>query len=569
MAAKGVAAVLVVLVAVAGGAAIVATRSEDSPPPSSGRSPQPVEDTSPSSAAPIPEDAYLRRACKMPDEWIRYIRRGWDPGAARDQDLVVVPKSDNYIGSLINASHSGPYDFLQEVPLVAYGPGFIEPKGRITLDREVTVADIAPTLAKLMGMEFDVATSRPIDEILRSTEERPKMIFVGVIDGGGWNALEQWPDAWPELKSIMEKGATIDNAVVGSSPSITPAVHSNISTGTWPRYHGVTAIVVRGPDGELGGAFAEKATDNVTAHIVPDASLRRPTINDLWDESNANEPLIGGVIPGNYPLGMLSLGSVYPGGDKDILMAQGFADEGWITQSDYYSLPDYLNDQAGDRTPYTDALDRADGAADQRWRGHQISPFYATPAYAPWQTEGAKVVMEGEGFGEDDLTDLFWINYKSPDAAGHLWNVLGPEQEDVLGSVDAAIGDTVDWLEENVGRDNFVFILTADHGQTPIDGDGWAIDRSELVQDINARCGQGVLEQTSASSFFMDREGMRENGTESEEISSFLVDYRIQDNVPDGEEIPAGYEGRERETIFEAVFPGRRIDEVAACTEGD
>ena len=567
MARKAIAALLIGLVAVAGGAVLLVSRSDDAPGPVSPADPRPEEDEA-SSAAPIPKDAYLRRACKMPDEWIRYIRRGWDPGAARDHDLVVVPKSDNYMGSPINASHSGPYDFLQEVPLVAYGPGFIKPTGRITLDREVTVADIAPTVAKLMGMEFDPATSRPINEILRPTEGRPKMIFVGVIDGGGWNVLEQWPDAWPELKSIMEAGATVDNAVVGSSPSITPAVHTNISTGTWPRYHGVTAIVVRGPDGELGGAFAAKATDNVTAHIVPDASLRRPTINDLWDESNGNRPLIGGVIPGNYPLGMLSLGEAHPGGDKDILMAQGFGDEGWITQPKYYSLPDYLNEQAGDRTPYIDALDRADGAADQQWRGHEISPFYASPAYAPWQTAGTKVVLEGEGFGADDMTDLFWINYKSPDAAGHLWNMLGPEQEDVLASVDAAIGDTVSWLEENVGRDEFVFLLTADHGQTPIDGGGWAIDRSELVQDINARFGQGVLEQTSASSFFMDRDGMRASDTDSEEISSFLVDYRIQDNVPDGEDIPAGYEGREKETIFEAVFPGRRIDEVAACTEG-
>lgn len=565
MAPKGIAAVLVGLLAAAGAVGLLASRSDDAPG-TPVATPQATEDVA-SSGPPIPKDAYLRRACKMPPEWMRYIRRGWDPGPARDHDLVVVPKTDNYMGSPINASHSGPYDFLQEVPIVAYGPGFIKPTGRMTLDREVTVTDIAPTLAQLMGMELDLAASRPIDEILRPVEGRPKMIFVGVIDGGGWNLLQQWPDAWPELKSIMERGATIDNAVVGSSPSITPAVHTNISTGTWPRYHGVTAIVVRGPSGRIGGAFSAKANDNATPRILPDASLRRPTINDLWDKRNGNRPLVGGVIPGNYPLGMLSLGTAHPGGDKDILMAQGFIEEGWTTQPKYYSLPDYVNERAGDTTPYIDALDRADGAADQRWRGHEINPFYASPAYAPWQTEGVKTVLEGEGFGADNLTDLFWINYKSPDAAGHLWNMLAPEQEDVLASVDAAIGDTVRWLEENVGRENFVFVLTADHGQTPIDGSGWAISRPELIQDVNARFGNGVLEQTSASSFFMDRAGMRENGTNSEEISSFLVDYRIEDNVPEGEEITEGFEERRREAIFEAVFPGRRIDEVAACTE--
>jgi len=27
-----------------------------------------------------------------------------------------------------------------------------------------------------------------------------------VIDGGGWNVLRQWPDAWPNLKCLMREG---------------------------------------------------------------------------------------------------------------------------------------------------------------------------------------------------------------------------------------------------------------------------------------------------------------------------------------------------------------------------
>ena len=41
-------------------------------------------------------------------------------------------------------------------------------------------------------------------------------------------------------------------------------------------------------------------------------------------------------------------------------------------------------------------------------------------------------IFEEEGFGQDDITDLFYVNYKTPDRAGHSWRLDAPEQHDAI-----------------------------------------------------------------------------------------------------------------------------------------
>jgi hypothetical protein len=168
---------------------------------------------------------------------------------------------------------------------------------------------------------------------------------------------------------------------------------------------------------------------------------------------------------------------------------------------------------------------------------------------------------------------LFYLNYKSPDAAGHKWNMIAPEQGDVVEAVDEALGDMVAWLDSNIGRGEYVMAITADHGQTPLEAGGWPILRDEVVADINARFqveeGPGIIQRTSAASFFSNPQSMAANGTTPEEVSSFLSRYTIGDNIPEGDEPPEGFADRTDERLFDAVFPGRKLGKVVRCTGAD
>ena len=565
-------AVLLVGGLVALAAAIVDPNDERTAPdtPSEGQNP---DDNGDRPDDPLSKKAYLRSACKLPARWVERIHRGWTTGRSRDSDLLIVPKPPNYMGSFINTSHSGAYDFLQDVPLVLYGPGFIRSVGSVDVGREVTIADLAPTYAELMQFEGwpDRRQSQALSEVLEDTDATPKVIFTAVIDGGGWNVFRHWDDRHPNLTSIIERGASIEGATVGSSPSITPATHTNISTGVFPRNHGVTAIAVRADDGRIVGSFSEQAGNPGYRVMDPRVSLRATTIADLWDRSVGNRAKIGMLSSGNLMLGMVGHGAALEGGDKDIVAIK--AGESWGTNEEFYSLPSYVNTEVGGPEGDVDAVDRADGEADGQWQGHDVAPLDGSPAFPPWENRVVQALLKGEGFGSDETTDLFYLNYKSPDAAGHTWNMIAPEQGDVIEAVDEALSAMVAWLDSNIGRGEYVMAITADHGQTPLEVGGWPILRSEVVNDIDARFkrdeSSGIIQRTSASSFFSDSEGMAANGTTPEEVSSFLSRYTIGENIPEGDEVPEGFSDRTDERIFDAVFPGRKLDKVVACTGAD
>lgn len=473
------------------------------------------------------------------------------------------------MGSFGGTSHSGPYPYLQRVPLVFFGPGFVRSMGELRLSREVTVADIAATQAQLLGSDFPQRDSIPITELLRPHAGRPDLIVTVTIDGGGWNVLNRWPNSWPVLRHLMERGASVVPAIGGSSPSVTPAIHTNISTGTFPRVHGITGITIRRDDGSLDGAYSDRSGG--TFPLTPSDNLRVTTLPDIWDQVTDNEALVGLIGSGPFVIGLVGHGSSMEGGDKDIvgLLARNGS---WSSDRDFYRLPPYVN--SGDPiSAFVGRLDREDGSLDNRWLDHDLDEIgpWATPAAAPWQTGTAKAILEREGFGKDRVTDLFYLHYKSPDHAGHEWNMINPEVGQVIHSVDSGIGELVEWLNERIGRNRYLLVVTADHGQTPLDAGGWPISVTQLIADINERFDsvlndRSLISESAPTSLFLDRAELKTNEITSDDIARFLTTYTIGENNIETT-LRAGYRAEDR--IFAAVTPGWHLPAVMRCAGVD
>ena len=105
---------------------------------------EPVRDSaSPTeSAPPADPESWLKASCKAPERHIELIQRGYYPG--RSPDVTMTPKEPNLFATEVGTTHSGPWPYLVDVPLVFYGPGLIEPKGEV--DTPATIADVAPTV---------------------------------------------------------------------------------------------------------------------------------------------------------------------------------------------------------------------------------------------------------------------------------------------------------------------------------------------------------------------------------------------------------------------------------------
>ena len=503
---------------------------------------------------------WLERACSLAPEIVKRIRRDLFPG--RSPELIAVPQEPNYFGGVIGTSHSGPWDYVQEVPLVFYGRKHIRSQGRIEVEHEPTLADLAPTLAELLGTEFpDGRPGKVISDALRPGAGRPSLVVVVVWDGGGMNTLRAFPGAWPNLRRLMHSGTWI-KATVGSSPSVTPPSHANIGTGAFPSDHGIVDIDIRSGDDTID-SFENGSPEH----------LEIPTLADLYDVTTGNQALVGMFGTNAWHYGMMSRGSHHPGGDKDIAALVATDGSKLVSHRQWFSFPSYLNG-AGDFDAAIEATDLEDGQLDSLWMGNDVlSDTYdakQTPALAIYTTEVLKALLKREGFGRDEVADLFFVNYKPIDLVGHRWNMLSPEGKSILRHSDEELGKLEAFLNRLVGRGSWVMAVTADHGQTPTANEttAWPIDMDELSADIADRFGvapKELFDRTRPGHFWLDAPTMEKAGIKARNIANFISDYRLKANTSTSRPLTERYAKRTDERLFSGAWPSRFTDDVWAC----
>lgn len=550
---------------------VMAACTSDPPATSTGEPPEPTEPPKGAVFTPPPLDGvtepakgWFEASCAVDLEEMRRVRRGFAPG--RSPEVMLLPREPNFVGGPIATSHSGPWEYLQRVPLVMYGPGFIREQGPVELDREVTLADLAPTYAELLGTEWPAEKpGRSISEALVPADERPtppRLILTVVWDGGGWNVLDAWPGTWPTLARLRAAGTSVEGAIVGSSPSVTPSIHTTIGTGAFPKQHGIVGIYLRGPDGNIVSSFPAQ-----TGRLI-----EVTTLADDFDRSLNNEPKVAMVGFKGWHLGMIGHGAEIEGGDRDHAVIINLSEQ--LTANETaYEMPEYLRSTPGLKRDLR-TVDLDDGKLDNTWMGHEIlnSPRERrdTPAWILYQTRLLDRLIARGDYGADDIPDLIYTNYKQIDEAGHNWNMLSREMPEEIRYSDAALDDLIEILDREVGEGQWVLSLTADHGQAP-DPDiakGWPIAVIPFGVDLAAEFGleaDELVEKTSPVGIWLRQDTMEANGITLEQIADFAIGYRLADNVPEDGNVPEAYADRAREPIFEAAFPAPAMGRVWAC----
>jgi len=514
---------------------------------------------------PDPRPALEAMSSDLGSEYLELVTRSYNAERLGDLQLLVTPySSSNYAQESLSlapndprSSHAVTWMYGERVPIVVWSPGRIEPQDHV---ERVTLADLASTTARLIGFdEFRAADGVPLPGIPSVTPPvQPGVVVTLVIDGGGWNVLRRWPDAWPNLKRLMREGATYRNAISGSFPAVTAATHATIGTGAFPRTHGITGHNVRRGGGPVK-AWGE-------AGNIDPSFLLEPTLADRWTESTENRAWVGEIGYQVWHVGMLGRGG-RPMGDAPVGV---YWDEdgggGWHPHHpELYRLP---------RT--TPGLERLD----------ELSAGFEPPAPSPYDPTGKKAMccfppvvhyqgdliratFDSEPIGQDEVADLLYLNFKAPDYAGHVYNMDDPRQAEVLGAVDDEIGRLADLISERFGDGRGVLIVTADHGQCPeIDANGGVrIDPIQLEEDLNAEFGTsvfGLVQMVAPSEVYLNPKALTDSGLSAEDVAAFLADYRYGDNIGPYIRPAAVRRDRLHERSFAAVLPVSYIGELAS-----
>jgi arylsulfatase A-like enzyme len=102
---------------------------------------------------------------------------------------------------------------------------------------------------------------------------------------------------------------------------------------------------------------------------------------------------------------------------------------------------------------------------DKAYKELRYSPYGNTLT-----VDFAKAVIENEGMGKDDITDVLAVSFSSPDYIGHKFGVNSVEVEDTYLRLDIELGKFLDYLDNKIGKGQYLVFVSSDHGAASAPG---------------------------------------------------------------------------------------------------
>lgn len=339
------------------------------------------------------------------------------------------------------------------------------------------------------------------------TPGKPRLAVLLIFD----QFRGDYPTRWRELygkdgiNRLLNEGCWFSNCHYPYANTVTGAGHATLGTGCAPEKHGIVqndwwdraagasvncaavdkysqvpASVARGKRGQTSGA--------------PDRLLM-PTLGDAVKEATGGK---GKVVA----ISLKDRGAVLPAGKKPD--AAYWFEAGQFVTSTYYrdQIHDWVaafnaekpadrwfgKDWTRLRTDISyethsgpdDVAGEGAGVGQGRVFPHPMtggadkvgSRYYGALYTSPFGNElmldFTKRAIIAEKLGQHETPDLLSLSFSSNDAVGHAW---GPDSQEVLDMTlrtDVLIADLLKFLDERVGKGNYVIGMSADHGVVPL-----------------------------------------------------------------------------------------------------
>ncbi len=295
------------------------------------------------------------------------------------------------------------------------------------------------------------------------------------------------------LRYLMDEGTHYTSAHFQHADTETPIGHAALFTGTYPAYNGIVA-----------GSWFDMDKGRVIYNCEDD---RYPMIGEEPAQGKGRAPTnllsstIGDelVISNNggsrvFSVSIKDRGAILPGGHTGKAFWYSKSDGSFVSSTYYYEeYPDWVQQwNAGkfaDRYKDTswellhDVSTYVFGEDDDRpfevdmfglgtTFPHPLEGdskyFYASLIATPFGDEltadFAKTLIEAEKLGQGEHTDFMAISFSVTDYIGHVFGPSSLEAEDNVLRVDRLLNDLFQFIDEQVGLENTLVIVSADHG---------------------------------------------------------------------------------------------------------
>jgi len=384
------------------------------------------------------------------------------------------------------------------------------------------------------------------------------------------------------FRYLMEDGVHYTNAHYQHANTETIVGHASLATGTVPAAHGMVGNVwfdredgrmvynIEDPDHHLltAGADVDDSTeidptqraakvdgrspsailastfsDELAIHTNGQAKIFAVSVKDrgavslaghagkaFWFSKAGGEFVTSSYYYDEYPAWVNAWNARKP--------AEAYAGTSWELMHD---ASKYLFGDSDDRDYETDfpgygrTFPHPYGAADD--------PYFTTrltlsPAGDELTLDFAKALIDAEGLGADAVPDYLAVSFSSTDYVGHIFGASSLESEDNLARLDRTLAALFRHVDEQVGLEHTLIVLSADHGQPEIPGhlnelgiedarhfDTDALDKAPAIAALKARFGiaEALIESYFQPYVYLDRDLIRAQGLDLAEVEQAVA----------------------------------------------
>ncbi|MBU1418434.1 MAG: alkaline phosphatase family protein [Proteobacteria bacterium] len=419
---------------------------------------------------------------------------------------------------------------------------------------------------------------------------QPRVALVFTLDQAraDYFTNPQMSAAWQfTSKELIEKGTYYSEARLSYAGSRTAVSHTVVGTGTTPGVHGIVGnniklgdsfplafndeprhsmnmfnltvpsyadvmdlekdnkpvIISMSPYGRAalamgghGAAFSDESDNDIVVQLLMDTGL--PYTNDeyfhlpetLLQDANDTAIRIDQWLLNNYGIDIHN--------DK---WTEGMI----VTDNSPYAVPNdnVITGPQGsfpDGTTFSFSHDSvtpektAPTSEYQLWNENEAFPSNSyfsetmnTPFYQLWAVDMLLKTIESEGVGMDNIADLVFFNFKCLDKVGHKYGVNSPEIYTYMYYTDYCLMKIKYWLDKNVGRSNYLMVVTADHGAHNA-YEGRILYQNDLFDAIETAFGENVVlnDPNEGMPFddmiYLDQEILDEGGVTQADVALFV-----------------------------------------------
>lgn len=381
----------------------------------------------------------------------------------------------------------------------------------------------------------------------------PKLIVGVIVDQMCYDYLYRFQPHFGKdgFKKLMQKGINCRNTHFNYIPTYTAPGHASIYTGTTPNNHKIVA----------NDWFSRKRNEAV--NCVDDSlgkspfNLKALTITDQLKLTYPNTKIYSvslkdrsAILPGGH----LSDGSFWYDDKKGEFVTNSYCNQNkvdWLTdfnnkkyvkraiEGGWEPLYKYGNYASwySDSSKYEQSVFKSNtfpyNLKNKFSDKEEYKLFTYLPAANTMLTDFSIDLIEKQQLGKDETADFLSLSYSSTDILGHAFGPYSYELEDMYLRLDLEVARLISHLEKNIGKDNFVLFLTADHAVLPVPqmlvdlnlpgGYFYLNDlESKLRQDLISRFNCDFIQKIMNNNIYLNRLLIDKNHLDYELVLQFV-----------------------------------------------